>query len=132
MKLADRIYQLPTQEQQDEAADKVRCVGDGLWGWIGGLCVGADSGGCVYTGAFFCVWIVWGDCTSMEAMGGRCVRRACRSPASLNNINPHDASNGALPKLIPRQPTSTHAMHMQATKVWNRLLKVLNAAEVGR
>lgn len=30
MKLADRIYQLPTQEQQDEAADKVR---SGVGGW---------------------------------------------------------------------------------------------------
>lgn len=32
MKLADRIYQLPTQEQQDEAADKVVGV------WVGCVC----------------------------------------------------------------------------------------------
>ena len=39
MKLADRIYQLPTQEEQDEAADKVGASvakGCGLfWGPMG-------------------------------------------------------------------------------------------------
>lgn len=36
MKLADRIYQLPTQEEQDEAADKVRGRG-GQGGWVLGV-----------------------------------------------------------------------------------------------
>lgn len=50
MKLADRIYQLPTQEEQDEAADKVGGVGGVMWGWFGvvgfcgGMCFGNVGG----------------------------------------------------------------------------------------
>jgi hypothetical protein len=84
MKLADRIYQLPTQEEQDQAADKARGW-DGM-GWneeMVGLC-GADSM-LVLTPLFLPSFPIYFVCVCV------CV---------------------------------------QATKVWNRLLKVLNAAEV--